>query len=531
MKPLRWMRAALSLTIAAGMPAIATAQIVDRGTLPGGTSCSAAGVNSRGTSIGLCTGSHASGGHAVGVYQLLGDSAPTPLPVLAAGKGCRPVALSDMGATDFAAGSCEDAAGDTRAVRWAANGQGRFATGPQILMPLQGLIGLGADLSASVAAINRYGVVAGDSIAVTGRHRAVVWLAGSVAAVPLPEPPVSLVSSISGCSATAINHAVLPKVVGTCQVTNGIDVADIALRWTTGAVGALSAAVLGDIGGNHCGAVDVNLGGDAVGSCADADGDATAILWAANTLDPFIIVAADQSMAAGINDNGAVAGSYITDDGYLHAYVGMPLRTPALTDVGTLPGGHHCGAVGLDAAGNAAVACDTGTLQSTAALYSPSRGLAPLGTLGGPSSGPTGIALGGTVVGNSTTAGGYGHAFILGPASAIAARGPVGARTVPVGGSAARKSRRAGPSSAASAQDNPMCAAWVANGFAASAFYTAKQKRDYCPIASGLGRAHAAPPVSAKDDSRCAAWIANGFLNNAYYSDATKRKYCPASAG
>jgi probable HAF family extracellular repeat protein len=518
------------LAVSAGMPFDATAQIVDRGTLPGGTGCSATSVNSNGTLIGVCSGSHASGGHAVGVYQLRGDAAPTSLPVLAAGKWCNPVAISDTGTTDFVAGSCEDAAGDTRAVRWVANGQGRFVTGPQALMPLQGLVGLGADIEASVASVSKDGAVAGDSIGATNRHRAVIWQAGSTVATLLPDPPAPLLAMVSGCSAFAMNNAAPSGVAGTCQIVNGGNVSDVAVRWAAGAGGFYAASVLGDIGGGHCGAVGINLGGDTVGLCSDPDGDATAILWASNTVQPLVIVAADQSMVASINDKRVVAGSYITDDGYLHTYVGTPLTSNVLFDIGTLAGGHNCGVAGLDGAGNVVATCDTGTRQALAARYGAGRGLEALGTLGGPSSGVTGISIGGMVVGNSTTANGYSHAFIAAPVAPAAAWDGGGLRTVPVGGARATR-QYASASTGSDLKDHPNCASWVANGFATSSFYTDAQKRQYCPLSTGLANSQvvqAQAPVP-QDRPECTAWIANGFLANTFYSEAQKKQYCPAS--
>lgn len=528
----RWTKTLMfGIAVAAAAPGIGVAQIADRGTLPGGASCSASGVNSRGTSIGVCSGSHASGGHAVGVFQLFGDVAPTPLPPLAAGRVCSPTAISDTSATDFVAGSCEDAGGNSRAVRWTANAQGRFVAAPQVLAPLQGLLGLGADIEATVASINAFGAVVGDSIGVDGHHRAAIWRAGSTAAAQLPDPPVPLLATVGRCTAGAINNTASPKATGTCEVVNGTSVANVAVRWTAGSGGFFSAAVLGDIGGSYCGALDINSLGDTVGLCADAAGDATAVLWAADTTAAFIIVAADQSMVAGINDARVVAGSYVTDDGYLHGYVGTPLSSPTLSDIGMLPGGHSCGVVGLDAAGNVTATCDTGGLPALATRYTAATGLVALGTLGGTYSAPAGISSGGTLVGNSTTVDGFGHAFILAPPAIAARQIATPSLMVPVSGRSAHAADRHAKSTGAIASDDSRCPTWIANGFLSSSFYTETVKHQFCPSAFASYRKNASPPQpKPTDDPRCPSWAANGFLASTFYTEATKRQYCASYA-
>jgi probable HAF family extracellular repeat protein len=58
--------------------------------------------------------------------------------------------------------------------------------------------------------------------------------------------------------------------------------------------------------------------------------------------------------------------------------------------------------------------------QSHAFLYTPGSGLLDLGTLGGPTSAPTGLNDAGQVVGSSTTAGGATHAFFWTPGGKMA---------------------------------------------------------------------------------------------------------------
>ncbi len=59
-------------------------------------------------------------------------------------------------------GACEDADGEERPVRWTAAGA------VQTLSPLQGLLGLLADVSANAGRINQNGAIAGTSISDTG---------------------------------------------------------------------------------------------------------------------------------------------------------------------------------------------------------------------------------------------------------------------------------------------------------------------------------------------------------------------------
>jgi probable HAF family extracellular repeat protein len=123
---------------------------------------------------------------------------------------------------------------------------------------------------------------------------------------------------------------------------------------------------LGTLGGTNSSAIDVNDGGQVIGSSQIAgDGATNYFLWSASAgmQDLNTLLGAITSVVE-INDAGQIIGTFVTATGASHAF-----------------------------------------------LYTPGTGLRDLGTLGGTTSAPTGLNDAGQVVGSSTTASGETHAF------------------------------------------------------------------------------------------------------------------------
>lgn len=381
------------------------AQATDIGTLPAGTTCGATGVNNAYTVIGQCISSHANGGHQTAIVEWVGDTAPAPLPALVSGKQCNIGSIGDSGAIS---GLCENSSNTKKAVRWTPSG-GSYTT-PAVLLPFQGLLGIGADVDAIPGPVNAQGVIAGISINSAGHRQAVYWPAGSTTPTQLPNPPAALlVGAIEGCAPSAINNASTPTIVGGCVVDNAGVTTNVAVRWTVSG-GAYTATPLGDIGEGYCAAVAVNLSGDAVGNCENSSGDPQAELWAAGSTSAVSVVNADESLAVGINDSGVITGDFLTSGGYEHVFVGNP-RTAPVTDIGVLTGGHNCQAAGIDDNGDVGLNCDTATSRSQASFFKATTGTLVQVASATSTSGVSAVSHNGALAGGYVTSDQHAHGF------------------------------------------------------------------------------------------------------------------------
>ena len=126
------------------------------------------------------------------------------------------------------------------------------------------------------------------------------------------------------------------------------------------------------------------------------------------------------SRASRINATGQVIGSSATASGASHAFITGP-NGVGMADLGTLGGRNSFGS-DINDTGQAVGTSDT--IGDNGDLFGPSHafitnpggvGMTDLGTLGGSSSGASGINASGQVVGSSVTTTGTSHAFITGP--------------------------------------------------------------------------------------------------------------------
>lgn len=364
-------------------PEVAHAQLQALQALADGPECEAVDINTQQTVVGTCIGTPASGGQPTAVVWAAGQSEVMPLPVLVAGEFCTPIAISDAGVV---AGMCGDAEEDAVAVRWTPGADGRFMTPPTVLRPLSALLGLAADVVATVSSINAAGVVIGASVSASGRSRAVLWDAGSPVPTYLPDPPVGLGRTLWGCLPVAVNDRPAPTVVGSCVIEAQDVVSVLPIRWQRHGGYGYAATRLGDGGGYHCAPTDINDQDVTIGSCEDADGNFDAIVWRPTETAALRILAPEAarfSVATAINHAGLVTGTFMDANGYSRVFVGNPLSAPTITDIGTLPGGRSCTAIGIGAAGTVAANCDTADHMSEASFYDPQQGLVSLGTPGG----------------------------------------------------------------------------------------------------------------------------------------------------
>ncbi|WP_266160176.1 hypothetical protein [Dyella silvatica] len=391
------------------------AQVVDIGVLPGGASCEATGINSAHTLIGQCLSSRTSQSRTTAVFQNSGDAAPTRLPVLVSGKPCIVAAIGDDGSIS---GQCEDANGTRQPVRWSLDASGGYTTAPTTLLPFQrGLqnqlateLGWGVDVNAIAGPVNSLGAIIGVSESRHGSRTAVLWNPGATAPVRLHKPNLRAEQGfVQGCEPLAINDAASLTIVGHCKISVAGTTTDVAVSWTS-QNGDYRATVLNDLRAGHCVARDVNNAGDVVGACENISGNSTAVLWAANGVLATEVIRANQSIAVKINNAGVITGSYLTPDNYAHAYVGDP-RVAAVSDIGTLAGGHNCVAQGLDDAGDVVADCDNATSSRLAgyrAASATSVVAIPLSTI---ASSVRGISHNGAVAGVYTSADGHARGF------------------------------------------------------------------------------------------------------------------------
>lgn len=400
--------------LAAGLPlaaAPAYAQLIDVGTLPGGTACSGVAVNNGGTVAGTCDDAD---GHFI-AFRILPAGALEPLASIVSGKSCGVV---DMNNADVVSGNCEDADGEQRPVRWLANGT------LQILTPRPGLLGLFGDVAASAGAINQNGAITGTSVEGDGTVRGVVWLGGQTVPQELPMGGLLGIGALS-CRPVDLNDEGAganagPVVAGTCALQDGETVRAVAVRWQRNAGGAYFITGLGPVIANgNCSAVDINVSRKITGTCSDANGDAQAVLWngastVAQSIEDDAPDGTAQSTAAAINAAGLIAGTYRTD-GFAHAFLWNP-NNGNFFDIPPMPGGFGSAAVDLNNDNNTVVGqsqVDGGAEHGF--RWRLATGTVDLETLGGFTSRVSDISDNGRIVGTSQFLDGRGHAFFTDP--------------------------------------------------------------------------------------------------------------------
>ncbi len=366
----------LLASAALGLPGVATAATggpVDLGTLPGDEYSFVAAVNAGGTMVGdsyprdVRLRYHAAKWDAQGRISAL--------PTLGGELGDA-IAVNDAG---FAAGWAEDAAGDRHAVRWAPDGS---VTALQWAGP------------SDAVAISGTGVVAGGALGPQGTRVAVRWA---------PDGTVIELASLPGGGQVTVTGITADGtlVSGTAEDSAGTR---HAVRWN-GATGVVTDLSPGNAGAS---AVAINDFGVIAGTITEA-GQEVPVAWQRDGRLVRLGWAAPPASARprAINRAGVVVGS-----GYVEFAQDRAVRWTA-RGATVLEDARRSEAVALNAAGTA-----VGTVDSVAARWAPDGTLTNLGTLpDGYYSQATGIAPGGTIIGQATTSGGAGQHAVYWPAS------------------------------------------------------------------------------------------------------------------
>jgi probable HAF family extracellular repeat protein len=390
-----------------GSPALASAQLVDMGTL-GGNVCLASSTNNAAAAIGSC---RTADGDLVPAYWAP-TTGPAPLAALAVTDPCD---AADINNASVIVGNCElGAAGEWFPVVWTASLPGGA--------PMQ-LKAIPNHAKAIAWQINHAGVVAGSSVAADGSATAVIWLAGSRTPTSLPElgllPP--LIPSTTECAISDMDNAAQPVVVGICGLRDG---GTVAVRWRPGLFGYVATELPRVPGGSSCVVAAINSSHRVAGTCETDDGDVVAVRWESDGTSVTYLdyleatgVSRQQLIAVDMNEAGTVLGNYLTDDGLARSFVWVPVGIPdqeEALDIGTL-GGPWIKAVDIADNGSVVGTGQSSTGLSEAFVWTPFVGIQGLGTLGGFASQSISLSDDGSkLIGNSQIASGHVRAFMVG---------------------------------------------------------------------------------------------------------------------
>lgn len=389
----------------------ASAQLTDLGTL-GGNICAASDINDAGAAIGTCRDTE---GDFISVYWAPGSASPVPLSTLEVDGPCN---VEDLNNAGVVVGNCEfGEKGEYFPVRWLGALPG---SAPQ---RLNGSLG---SVKAEGTLINHAGVIAGTVTENNGSSAAVIWKAGQSNPTLLPElgPLPPLLPTSTQCSVTDMTDAAEPVLTGVCELRDG---GVVAVRWSPALLGTYSIKELPRLPeGSSCSAFAINARQQIAGTCETAGGDAVAVRWRPDG-DSFTAlydvaaqgVSRQQLTVVDMNETGVVVGNYITDDGFVRAYVWSPTDNPAseeALDLETL-GGFWTRAADIADNGTVLGAAQDDTGNTVAFVWAPEGDLAGLGTLGGFTSRPAALSDSGAwATGSSQSASGHRHAFRTAPA-------------------------------------------------------------------------------------------------------------------
>lgn len=158
--------------------------------------------------------------------------------------------------------------------------------------------------------------------------------------------------------------------------------------------GPYVAVDLGTLGGTSGTAFDVNKSGSVVGSALDSSGNRHAFRWSNGVMQDLGTLGGTFSQATSINDAGEIVGTSTTGDGTSFAVVWI---NGAIQSLGPIAGG----GVFVNKQGD--VAWSAATPGGSRAFLWHNGAAQDLGTLGGPTSGVSGINDAGSVIGTSST--------------------------------------------------------------------------------------------------------------------------------
>ncbi|SKC73745.1 hypothetical protein [Pseudoxanthomonas indica] len=314
----------LSLLALAAIPcAAASLSEVGQGS---GAQCVTAGVNNSGTVVGSC--SPASVGGAMTAWMTTSANVETTLLPLATGQHCTTGGIANSGSI---IGMCRTSSNARFAVVWHSAAP---TSAPLRLLPLQGLLGLLADVRTFPTAFNQTGAVAGSSVSASGDTSAVVWLAGD---------DTALLASTRGdnCNVSDLSESTVagrPAVAMNCPNASATLTAKVAQA--TGLLNAYVATSLPLPGGaNYCTVKAINSSLQVLGTCHYPAPDLPRVsFWSSPGATPTVLSNGARSHAVALNNLGRAVLVFQDAQGNEESAFWNP-ATNTFTVIPPLPGG------------------------------------------------------------------------------------------------------------------------------------------------------------------------------------------------
>ncbi|MFM0286910.1 hypothetical protein [Paraburkholderia megapolitana] len=237
--------------------------------------CVAADVNDAGTVAENCKVADASTAYVV----LSGNPAQlAPLSGTPGGAPCHVLMINNAQlGHETVAGWCQDANLVKQGVVWSSASPGS----PVQLLPLGGLLGLGAAVRTEVTGVSVQGTVIGSSIDANSTGTPVYWAAGSGTANALAVP---LLAQQTNCVASYISNAATPSVVGYCPGANG---KASAVLWAN--VSSAYSTLPVPNGASYCVAQQINVNGLILGNCVYGGDTHRAVVWGTGGTGPSVL--------------------------------------------------------------------------------------------------------------------------------------------------------------------------------------------------------------------------------------------------
>lgn len=354
----------------------AHAALIDEGT-GSGLQCGGNSIDDSGREVGTCT-------DAIGVsnaFVAVTAGTEQTLSPLVSGRNCSAGRIVNSGAI---IGSCQDTNTASQAVVWSATNPGGSATK---LPPLLGQV------RSAATAINQNGIVVGMSVDDNDTTTPVIWLTNTAATV-LPVGLLGLAST--NCSPTDVSDtsgSASPIVVGNCP--NGQGTATPVI-WTKGVLGYAAALLALPSGAISCGVSEVNIVGQAMGSCEFASAfDPKTVRWSAAGVPQVLATVAGstaRNVGADMNASGQIAGVYLTSADFGQPFFWDPATGNNATAIAAIAGGNRAGVVGIGNNGTVTGNSEVSSGNTHPFTWTASGGTVDQGTLGGTNAAVSGMS-------------------------------------------------------------------------------------------------------------------------------------------
>ena len=364
--------------LSAGLTVPAHAQTVTVLTdLPGYKQCAASDINDSNIAVGSCVPQNTTGAAEPFVVYPAGSATEILLPPLSAGQACGAEGIAD---DNEIIGDCVNASNVSFAVAWFASAS---PGAPAQLAPLNGILGLLPDVSSQSTGFNQSGAVIGGSINGSGDETAVLWPAGSTAAIPVS-------SSGDNCIAVDVNNTLVngyPTVALDCPNSAGTVTATIAQYGLLGY--AKTALPLPAVPSNvtHCTVSGINNAAQLVGVCHTMAPDLPqAAYWASPTSTPITLGSLLNARSGGVAINNASPANVVFDYQNSNGESGSGYWVPStgsVTEISPLPGGAEVAVVGLADNGVVLIDSETNSETAGAAYWTLTSGTVSIGDING----------------------------------------------------------------------------------------------------------------------------------------------------